>query len=109
MATVSWEIQMCAVPSHPMGCFPWDSHRNVIPMDKPGKSSFYTIHTEKEALSGAIRKFLRFTFRWCYVFLFGWFYLAVISIPSRKNKLVQGRQEIERTGRLSSGCPSTVE
>jgi len=26
---------MCAVPSHPMGRFPWDSHRNDIPMDKP--------------------------------------------------------------------------
>jgi len=27
---------MCVVPSHPMGRFPWDSHRNDIPMDKPG-------------------------------------------------------------------------
>jgi len=35
MATVSWEIQMCAVTSHPMGCFPCDSHRNDISMDKP--------------------------------------------------------------------------
>jgi len=26
---------MCAVPSHPMGRFPWDSHRNPIPMGKP--------------------------------------------------------------------------
>jgi len=26
---------MCAVTSHPMECFPWDSHRYVIPMDKP--------------------------------------------------------------------------
>ena len=24
-----------AVPSHPMGHFPWDSHGNPIPMDKP--------------------------------------------------------------------------
>ena len=24
------------VPSHPIGRFPWDSHRNDIPMDKPG-------------------------------------------------------------------------
>ena len=31
---VSWEIEMCAVPSHLMGRFPWDSHRNPIPMDK---------------------------------------------------------------------------
>jgi len=29
---------MCAVPSHPMGPFPWDSHRNDIPMDKPGNT-----------------------------------------------------------------------
>jgi len=28
-------MQMCAVPSHPMGRFPWDSHRNDIHMDKP--------------------------------------------------------------------------
>jgi len=27
---------MCAVPSQPMGRFPWDSHRNDIPMDEPG-------------------------------------------------------------------------
>jgi len=26
---------MCAVPSQPMGRYPWDSHRNDIPMDKP--------------------------------------------------------------------------
>jgi len=26
---------MCAVTSHPMGCFSWDSHRNDIPVDKP--------------------------------------------------------------------------
>ena len=26
---------MCAVTSHPVGCFSWDSHRNNIPMDKP--------------------------------------------------------------------------
>ena len=33
MATHPWEIQMCAVPSHPI---PWDdSHGNPIPMDKP--------------------------------------------------------------------------
>jgi len=37
---VSWEIQMCAVPSHPMGHFPWDSHRNDIPMDKPGYTAW---------------------------------------------------------------------
>ena len=24
-----------AVPFHPMGHFPWDSHGNPIPMDKP--------------------------------------------------------------------------
>jgi len=30
---------MCAVPSHPMGRYPWDSHRNDIPMDKPGSSA----------------------------------------------------------------------
>jgi len=35
MATVSRKIQMCAVTSHPMGCFSWDSHRNDIPVDKP--------------------------------------------------------------------------
>ena len=35
MATISWEIQMCAVPSHPMGRFLWDYHGNPIPMDNP--------------------------------------------------------------------------
>jgi len=28
-------IYACPVPSHSMGRFPWDSHRNDIPMDKP--------------------------------------------------------------------------
>ena len=28
-----------AVPPHPMGHFPWDSHGNPIPMDKPGFST----------------------------------------------------------------------
>ena len=39
-----WDIFICPIPipsqsnlclSHPMGRFPWDSHRNAIPMDKP--------------------------------------------------------------------------
>jgi len=30
---------MCAAPSHPMGRFPWDSHRNDIPMDMPEYSN----------------------------------------------------------------------
>ena len=30
------ENAMRAVPSHPMGNFPWDSHGNPIPKDKPG-------------------------------------------------------------------------
>ena len=39
-----------------------------------------------------------------------WFYLAVINIQlEKKQKLVQGRQGIEGTGRLSSQCPSTVK
>jgi len=28
-------IYACPISSHPMGHFPWDSHRNDIPMDKP--------------------------------------------------------------------------
>jgi len=28
-------IYVCPAPSHPMGRFQWDSHRNDIPMDKP--------------------------------------------------------------------------
>jgi len=32
-------VQMCAVPYHPMGRFPWDSHRNPIPTDKPGHAT----------------------------------------------------------------------
>ena len=32
---------MRAVPSQPMGCFPWDTHRNDIPMDKPGHDAFH--------------------------------------------------------------------
>jgi len=35
MATVSWAIQMCPIP--------WDSHRNDIPVDKPGYSSVYKL------------------------------------------------------------------
>jgi len=37
-------IYACHIPSLPMGRFPWDSHRNPIPMDKPGiitVSSFF--------------------------------------------------------------------
>jgi len=33
---------MCTVISHPMGRLPWDSHRNDIPIDKPGNSSGHT-------------------------------------------------------------------
>jgi len=32
-------IQPMPVPSHPMGRFPWDSHRNLIPMVKPVNAS----------------------------------------------------------------------
>ena len=28
-------IYACPISSHPMGRFPWDSHRNDIPMGKP--------------------------------------------------------------------------
>jgi len=28
-------IYACPISSQPMGRFPWDSHRNDIPMDKP--------------------------------------------------------------------------
>ena len=38
MASVSWEIQMCAGPSH--GMFPLGFHRYDIPMDKPGYSTY---------------------------------------------------------------------
>jgi len=35
-----------------------------------------------------------------------WVYLAIINIQlEKKHKLVQGRQGIEGTGRLSSRCP----
>ena len=38
-----------------------------------------------------------------------WFYLAIINIQlEKKHKSMQGRQGIERTGRLSSRCPSAV-
>jgi len=33
--------------SHPMGCFPWDSHRNDIPVDKPGYYSAYKLQDRK--------------------------------------------------------------
>ena len=39
----------------------------------------------------------------------GWFYLAIINIQLEKNKLVQGRQGIEGTRRLSSRCPLAVK
>ena len=35
---VSHGIPIGMTLSHPMGCFPWDSHRNDIPMDKPEDS-----------------------------------------------------------------------
>jgi len=35
------------VPTHPMGRFPWDSHRNEIPMDKLGN----TVHTRENTFS----------------------------------------------------------
>jgi len=35
-----------------------------------------------------------------------WFYLAIINIQQEKHNLVQGRQGIEGTRRLSSRCPS---
>jgi len=35
--------------------------------------------------------------------------LAIINIQLEKHKLVQGRQGIEGTGRLSSRCPSPVK
>ena len=38
-----------------------------------------------------------------------WFYLAINNIQLEKNKLVQGRQGIEGTRRLSSRCPSAVK
>jgi len=34
-------IYACLISSHPMGRFPWDSHRNDIPMDKPGDHAVY--------------------------------------------------------------------
>jgi len=36
-------IYACPISSHPMGRFTWDSHRNDIPMDKPGSWSFVLI------------------------------------------------------------------
>jgi len=34
-------IYACPIPSHPMGHFPWDSHRNDIPMNKPVEYGLY--------------------------------------------------------------------
>ena len=45
-------IVACPVPSHPMGRFPWDSHRNDIPMDKPRLSMghIYLSHSHPIAI-----------------------------------------------------------
>ena len=59
---VSWEIQMCAVPSHPMGRFPWDSHRNDIPMDKP---DFYIVWFTFSRIFGHSSFGLYYFFRLC--------------------------------------------
>jgi len=33
-------LYACPISSHLMGCFPWDSHRNDIPMDNPGNITY---------------------------------------------------------------------
>ena len=49
------ENAMRAVPSHPMGHFPWDSHGNSIPMNKLGKMTSNLKQLNKNEYIVAIR------------------------------------------------------
>ena len=44
-----------AVPSHPMGHFPWDSHGNPIPMDKPAKFTIFIRSSLTDCVSDVAR------------------------------------------------------
>jgi len=40
-------IYACPIPPHPMGRFPWDSHKNPIPMDKRANHCQSCFHSNR--------------------------------------------------------------